>query len=121
MAAERIEPAQWGAFFDGLTRNLIGKRAEIEVAALDLGDQIASQWAPLIGIAYEKRNDLIEIALDPLDHRIRSPGAIFVDHDVGGIVAIAIDDAEGRRHIVRLKDSLPLPAPAAAESPAGTR
>lgn len=121
MAAEQIERARWAPLFDGITRTLVGKQAEIEVAALDLGDQIEAQWAPLIGITYDEKDDLIEIALEQLDHLIRSPRAIFVDEGVGGILAIAIDDSEGRRQIVRLKDPLALPAPGAAASRAGAR
>lgn len=121
MAAEQIERRQWGAFLDNLTRILVGKQAEIEVAALDLGDQIEADWAPLIGLTYDEKDDLIEIALEQLDHLVRSPRAIFVDEGVGGIVAIAIDDSDGHRHIVRLKDPLALPAPAATASPAGAR
>jgi hypothetical protein len=121
MAAEQIERARWGAFLDSLTGTLVGKQAEIEVAALDLGDQIQAQWAPLIGITYDDKDDLIEIALEQLDHMIRSPRAIFVDQDAEGIVAIAIDDAGGRHHIVKLKDPLALPAPATTASQSGAR
>lgn len=121
MAAEPIEQASWDAFFDNLTRTLVGKQAEIEVAALDLGDQIQVQWAPLIGITYDEKDDLIEIALEQLDHLIRSPRAIFVDQGVGGIVALAIDDRDGNRQIVRLKDPLALPAPGVTASHAGAR
>jgi hypothetical protein len=121
MAAEQIERARWGAFLDNLTTTLVGKQAEIEVAALDLGDQIEAEWTPLIGITYDEKDDLIEIALDALDHLIRSPRSMFVDHDAGGIVAIAIDDGDGRRHIVKLKDPLALPAPEAATAQAAAQ
>lgn len=113
MAAEQIDRAAWRTFLDALTRTLVGKRAEIEVAALDLGDQIAAEWVPLIGIAYDEKSDVIEVALDALDHLIRSPRSIFVDHDAGGCVAIEITDGDGRQHLVRLKDPQRLPAPGA--------
>lgn len=121
MAAEQIDRARWSTFLDALTRTLVGKQAEIEVAALDLGDQIEAEWAPLIGITYDEKDDLIEVALDELDHLIRSPRAVFVDEGVGGIVAIAIDDGDGRHHIVKLKDPLALPAPETSASQAGAR
>lgn len=116
MAAEQIDRARWAPFFDNVTKSLIGKQAEIEIASLNLGDQIEAEWAPLIGITYDKKDDLIEIALDELDHQIRSPRDVFVDFGVGGIVAIAIADGDGNRQIVKLKDSLALPAPTAAAS-----
>lgn len=121
MAAEQIERARWAGFLDDLTRTLAGKRAEIEVAALDLGDQIEADRVPLIGITYDQKDDLIEIALDGLDHLIRSPRSIFVDHAAGGVVEIAIIDGDGRHHIVRLKDPLALPAPESIWSKANLR
>jgi hypothetical protein len=116
MAAEQIERARWAPFFDNVTKSLIGKQAEIEVASLDLGDQIEAEWALLIGITYDNKDDLIEIALEELDHLIRSPRDVFVDFGVGGLVTIAIDDRDGNRQIVRLKDPLALPAPSVTAS-----
>jgi hypothetical protein len=116
MAAEQIERTRWGAFFDNLTKTLVGKQAEIEVAGVDLGDQIQAEWAPLIGITYDEKDDLIEIALEQLDHMIRSPRAVFVDQGVGGLAAIAIEDSDGHRQIIKLKDPLSLPAPTAEAS-----
>src|SRR5687768_2566768 len=86
MAATQIDRTGWGPFLDAVTKSLIGKQAEIEVASLDLGDQIEAEWVPLIGITYDKKDDLIEVALEDLDHLIRSPRELFIDYAVGGIV-----------------------------------
>jgi len=111
--AAQIDRNQWAPFLDGITNSLLGKQAEIEVVSLDLGDQIEAEWAPLIGITYDRKDDLIEIALDELDHLIRSPRELFIDYGVGDLVAaIEIVDADGNRQIVRFKDPLALPAPA---------
>ena len=40
MTIRKLEKSKWHAFFDGLSKMLEGKRAEIEVASLALGDQI---------------------------------------------------------------------------------
>ncbi len=116
MAAEQIERTRWAPFFDSVTKTLVGKQVHIDVASLDLGDQIQAEWAPLIGITYDRKDDLIEIALEEPDHLIRSPREVFVDSGVGGIVAIAIGDGDGNRQIVKLKDPLALPAPRLAGS-----
>ena len=117
MAATEIDRSRWAPFLDTVTNSLIGKRAEIEVVSLDLGDQIQAEWTPLIGITYDRKNDLIEIALDELDHMVRSPRQLFVDYAVGDIVAaIEIVDGEGNRQIVKFRDPLALPAPSVAES-----
>lgn len=111
MAAAEIERSRWAPFLDSLTKSLIGKQAEIEVVSLDLGDQIQTEWTPLIGITYDHKDDLIEIALEDLDHLIRSPRQLFIDYAVGGLAAIEIIDADDNRQIVKLKDPLALPAP----------
>lgn len=110
--ATQIDRSRWAPFLDAITNSLIGKQAEIEVVSLDLGDQIEAEWTPLIGITYDRKDDLIEIALDELDHLIRSPRELFLDYAVGGIVAaIEIVDADGNRQIVKFRDPLALPAP----------
>jgi len=113
MAVEQIDRAQWSAFLNNLTNFLAGKQAEIEVAALDLGDQVQAEWLPLIGITYDEKDDLVEVALDQLDHMIRSPRELFADYGVGEFVAaVEIIDGDGTRQIVKFKDPLALPAPA---------
>ena len=117
MAATEIDRSRWAPFLDTVTNSLIGKRAEIEVVSLDQGDHIQAEWTPLIGITYDRKNDLIEIALDELDHMVRSPRQLFVDYGVGGILAaIEIIDGDGNRQIVKLKDPLALPAASNAAS-----
>ena len=117
--AAQIDRAQWAPFLDGITNSLIGKRAEIEVVSLNLGDQIEAEWSPLIGITYDPKDDLIEIALDEVDHMLRSPRELFLDYAVGDVVAaIEIVDADGNRQIVKFRDPLALPAPAPARDSA---
>jgi hypothetical protein len=113
MAAQEIDRSRWGPLFDTLTKTLIGKQAEVEVDSLDLGQQIEAEWMPLIGINYDHKDDLIEIALEDLDHLIRSPEKVFVDAVDGGLIAIEIVDRDGNQQIVKLKDALALPAPQA--------
>jgi hypothetical protein len=53
MTTRKLEKARWRAFFDVFSNLLIGKQAEVEVASLDLGDQVEAEWLPLHGIAYD--------------------------------------------------------------------
>jgi len=43
--AKKLEKSMWRPYFDDISKVLAGKRAEIEVAALNLGDQIEVEWA----------------------------------------------------------------------------
>jgi hypothetical protein len=73
--AKKLEKSQWRVYFDRMSKTLVGKRAEIEVASLKLGDQIEAEWLPLLGISYDPKNDIIEIALEGVDHLIHKPRA----------------------------------------------
>jgi hypothetical protein len=109
--ATKLEKSIWRPYFDSMSKILAGKRAEIEVAALDLGDQIEAEWAPLIGITYDQKNDLIEVALEGVDHLINRPREVWVEAEGQNLSSIEIVDANGDRQIITLKDPLMLPAP----------
>jgi hypothetical protein len=107
---EQVPKSEWRAFFDRLSKALLGKWAEIEVASLELGDQILSEWIPLLGITYDGKDDLVDVALDRSNHLIRHPRDIVVENADGGVVSVAVIDKDGMRHVVRLKQPLMLPA-----------
>ena len=111
MTIRRLEKPEWRPFFDAISKLLEAKDAEVEVASLDLGDQTQAEWLPLLGITYDPRDDVVDIALDGLDHMIRKPREIYLDNGAAGLTSLEIVDADGVRQIVKLKDRLMLPAP----------
>jgi len=106
---------QWREFFDRMSKALTGKWAEIEVASLDLGDQIAAEWVPMIGITYDSKDDLVDVALDRYDHLIRHPKQVVVDEKNGAVASVAVVDADGSTQVVRMKTPLMLPATASPQ------
>src|SRR5262245_59171797 len=109
MSSLRTVPkTEWRAFFDQMSKSLVGKWAEIEVASLDLGDNIVAEWIPMIGITYDSRDDLLDVSLDRITHLIRHPQEIVVEEDTGGLKHVAVLDSEGTRQIVNLKTPLML-------------
>jgi hypothetical protein len=110
-----VPQAEWRDFFDRMSKALTGKWAEIEVASLDLGDQITAEWVPMLGITYDSKDDLLDVALDRYDHLIRHPKQIVVDEEQGGIASVAVVDADGTTQIVRMKTPLMLPATASPQ------
>jgi len=113
MSTVTIPQEQWRTFFDRMSKALLGKWAEVEVASLDLGDQVTAEWIPLLGITYDSRDDLLDVAFDRANHLIRHPNQIVVDETAAGLASVAVVDGEGVRQIVRLKEPLRLP-PASA-------
>ena len=109
--AKKLEKSIWQPYFDAVSKVLSGKRAEIEVAALDLGDQIGAEWLPLLGITYDPKDDLIEVALEGVDHLIPKPQEVWVEADGLDLSSIQIIDVNGVRQILMLRDPLMLPTP----------
>ena len=66
MINRKVEKPEWKQFFDFLSKQAEGTRAEIEVASLKLGDQIEAEWFPVIGLVYDHKDNSVEIALEPL-------------------------------------------------------
>jgi hypothetical protein len=113
MTISKLEKAAWQPYLDKVSKTLVGKQAEIEVASVKLGDQFEAEWVPLLGISYDPKNDLIEILLEGLDHLIHKPRDIYVDHDAAGLTSLEVIDSDEEQQILKLRDPLMLPAPAA--------
>ena len=111
MAISQIDKTAWKNYFDNVSRALAGKQAEVEVDALDFGQQFNAEWLPLLGIVYDPKSDVLEVVLEGLDHMIHHPNAVYVDHDASGLKSLEVVDADDVRQIVKLRDSLMLPAP----------
>jgi hypothetical protein len=111
MASAQPQKGSWSAVFNAVSKAATGKRVEIEVDSLSLGAQIEAAWLPLLGIDYDQKNDLIEVALDGHDHLIRHPREVQIEEAVGGLTAIRVVDGEGTQQIIKLRDPLMLAPP----------
>lgn len=111
MAVRKLEKPNWRPYLDHVSKTLAGYEAEIEAGSLALGDQAQTTWLPLIGLVYDPKDDIVEVALKGLDHIIHKPGDIFVEEEAGHLTSVEIIDADGVRQIVKLKEPLLLPPP----------
>jgi hypothetical protein len=111
MTIRKLEKPEWRPFLDIVSKLLEAKEAEIVVASLDLGDQVVAEWLPLLGISYDPKDDIVEVALDGVDHLIRGPREIYLENGAEALTSIEIVDANDAKQIVKLKDKLMLPAP----------
>jgi len=99
-----IKKEDWSAYFENLSGMLTGKRVLIEIASPSIGDQIEANWAPLTGITYDSKDDLIDIAVEHLNHMIRTPKSVHVHHDDQHLAAIEIQGEEASKHILKFKE-----------------
>ena len=111
MGARKLAKTEWQPYFDLVSKFIEGKQAEIEVASLALGNQVEARWLPLIGIVYDPKSDVVEIALEQLDHMIQKPREILVNEGPAGLASVEVSGADGVMQIVKLRDPLMLPPP----------
>lgn len=110
MATRFIAKEDLQHYFDHFSSIMPTEQVEIEVAGLDVGDQIAAEWVPLEGITYDSKDDIIVVDLaDKYQHVIKSPQEVSVEEDDDGLHAIEIKCGEGHMHLLKLKQALPLP------------
>jgi hypothetical protein len=110
MALRKLQKTEWPSYFARSSRYLLGKRAEIEILSIEFGVQPSVRNMPVFGIAYDPHEDIIDIALDGMDHFVRGPRELYVDDDGIGFASLAIVDSYGVRQIVLLSEPLMLPA-----------
>lgn len=108
---EVIPKEAWTRFFDRLSRLLEGKRAEVEVASLGLGEQFESEWAPLVGVSYDHKDDVFSVRVGGIDHLIYRPASLAVRWEGPAVESLAITDGEGALHLVRFGEPQMLPPP----------
>lgn len=110
MQTRKLEASQWQEYFDDVSKRLADARVTIEVAGLDVGDQIEVESTPLIGITYDPNDRALEIGTEHLTHFVRDPVEIWVEEDAAGLHAVQVVDREGHRQIVQLETPLGLGA-----------
>lgn len=112
--ATKLDKSTWQKYFDTISKIVVGKQAEIEVASLRLGDQFEAEWVPFLGISYDPKDDELEVLLEGLDHLIPKPREIYVEGGPAALSSIEVLDNDGNQQIVKLRDPLMLPQPGGA-------
>ena len=113
MTTEKLDRSAWKGYFDAMSKVLPGKQAEIEVNSLRIGAQLESEYAPLLGIVYDHKNEILEVLLDGWDHTIPNVREVYVDHDGVNLNSVSVTDGDGVQQVIRLRDPAMLPAPPA--------
>ena len=109
MTAKTLSKPDWQSYFDRMGSALEGKQASVEITSPTLGDQWAARKLPLFGITYDPEDDLIEVAMEGLDHLVHHPQAVTVEERPVGLSSLEIIGADGVREIVMFHDPLMLP------------
>jgi hypothetical protein len=102
MTTRKLDEQEWHRYFDEHAAALHGRKAVVEVVAADVGAQFVAEGLGIVGITYDQKDKLLEVALDGLDHLIMHPQEIYVDETPHGLAVVEATDADGRKHIIQI-------------------
>ena len=108
MSRRTLARAEWRRYCDGVSKATAGGRVELDVASLDLGDLVEARWLPLLGLVFDARGDVLEVALDGVGHSIVSPRKVLIEETERGLVAIEIVGADDTVETLRFREPLRL-------------
>ncbi len=111
MTTVTVNKQQWAPYLASLSRSLAGKQAFVEVSGLALGDQVEARWIPLLGVTYDRKDDIVVLDLGDLNHVIQHPAQIEANDEGGQVGSMEIVDQEGTKHIMRLREPILLAKP----------
>ena len=106
MSRRTLARADWRRYCDGVSKATVGRRVELDVASLDLGDHVEARWLPLLGLVFDMRGDVLEVALDGVGHSIVSPRKVLLEETERGLVAIEIVGADDTVETLRFREPL---------------
>ena len=114
MNTKTLEKFAWEEYFNRFSKALGACLAEVEVAGLDIGDQIEAEWIVLSGISYDPKDDIVTVDLvskddENFEHIIHRPAELVIQEDVDGVKSLTIVDADDHRQIIHLRKPLALP------------
>jgi hypothetical protein len=108
MAIRKLEKSEWESYFNEWDKKyregLVPKReVQIEMVNPDLGDQVETFWQELVGLDYDPKNDIFEVAAERHDHLIHKPTEIYVDEENDDIKVVEVVQWDGTKHIISFK------------------
>ena len=106
MSTRALPRAEWRRYCNRVSKELAGRRVELDVTSLDVGDRVQARWLPLLGVVYDVRGDVLEIALDGIGHSILAPREIHLEETERGLVAFEIVGANDSVETLRLREPL---------------
>ena len=102
MATKKLEPAQWGQYFDEFAKSLPDLRVAVSVMAGDLGVQPETEGASLIGVTYDPHDNALEIIMPNATHQIANPKEIYVQEEEGRLQAFEVIAEDGTKQLVEV-------------------
>lgn len=111
-ATREIASQAWAGYFDSLSRELLNAPVSIEIRPVCAPPAVEARRLALQTLAYDRREDVFEVAAgrggphlpSVLRHLVDHPQRVFVDSDVmRAPITIAVDGRDGARTVITIE------------------
>lgn len=110
MIYRELDKDVWENFFNFVSRYIHGLHLEVEVASLNIGDQIEKEWVLMEGLSYDPKDDVLYVHLAELNHAISEPVTLIVAEENGWLRSVSAKDKAGALHVLLFREPLLLEA-----------
>jgi len=98
-------------YFSQIGKMIEGLQVEIEIAGLDVGDQIEKEWSAIQGFIYDADEDTLHLDIAPANYKIVSLQEVIAVEDGFRLKSICVKDGAGNLRIMHFREPLRLNAP----------
>ena len=116
MAVRKLDKTEWKEYCEKVSKMIASNEAKVEILSEKIGSQVQAKWAPIFGIVYDPKSDIVEVILKDLDHLIHYPVEIYVDDSPTSLASLEVVDREGVRNVLLLRKPLKAKAEASVRS-----
>jgi hypothetical protein len=94
MTNRELPKNEWINYFKLVSISVEDQSIDLEVAGLEIGDQIEAEWIGFNGISYDTKADCIFVHTPVVDHTIVHPQKVMIVEEGDAIVTINIKDED---------------------------
>ena len=110
MTTRKLDPSEWRRYFDEVAKHLPTMRVGISILGDDIGAQHESENSALIGISFDPKAQMFEVAMANMSHRVHDPKEIYVREEGGQLSSVEVIVQDGTKQIIELAPLTSLPA-----------
>jgi hypothetical protein len=110
MTTRKLESAEWQSYFDQVAKHLPSMRVGVSVLGHDIGVQLETENSPLLGMSYDPKDGVFEVATANISHRVAKPKEIYIREQAGTLSSVEIIAQDDTKQIVELRPLPSLPA-----------
>jgi hypothetical protein len=112
ITTKQISSVQWQSYFDRFTKKHLRygqpESARIELLGENIGDQVETEAARLLGISYDAKSKAFEVVVQNVDHLVYRPKEVWVvEEDDGFLSSIEFVSDDGTKELLTIRRSGP--------------